>query len=307
MKGYANMQDDSNNARTDATELASINSDVLSHRAEHSWSVREVEQALSALFPPSDALDWDRTGLVVGNPYDKVEGIAVALDPTVEAVKTAESLGINVLVTHHPPYIAPPETLIAPGSGASGSQLSVWQAARSNVNLLCYHTALDVSVQASQVLPGLLSLPFERILEPLQQDACKGFGQVCSLRDEDAGYTLRMLAARCVAVFGRQPRVWGPESMRIESVVTATGSGGSLVQSCLDAGVDCLVCGEVHYHDAVHAREAGLSIIELGHDVSELPLCGVLASALEASGYPADKIAHIDQSFNWWIPEASRR
>ena len=59
--------------------------------------------------PAADAEDWDRTGMTVGDPARLVEKVAVALDPTPEAVREAAARGANVLVTHHPAYLEAPE------------------------------------------------------------------------------------------------------------------------------------------------------------------------------------------------------
>ena len=304
-----NMEHGSQNqASTDGT-LAPVSSGTLANQ-EHQprlMTVRMLEDAMLSLFPSEDAEAWDRTGLVVGDPREGVTGVAVALDPTVQTVERARELGCNVLATHHPPFIDPPDSFAPQGSGSCGPQLTVWQAIKADVCLMCFHTALDVNPAAQKVLPSMLGLDFKGVLVPLRHDAAKGYGQICAMAEDDQSLTLEHMAARCVSVFGRMPRVWGSPSLRIRKAVTATGSGGGLVQPCLDAAVDCLICGEVHYHDALHASEAGLAIIELGHDVSELPLCAVLARALAASGVDQSLIRPIDQLGNWWTPEATRR
>ena len=56
-------------------------------------TVGALEAALLAEVPASDAEGWDRTGMTVGDPARLVEGVAVALDPTVDAVREAASRG----------------------------------------------------------------------------------------------------------------------------------------------------------------------------------------------------------------------
>ena len=63
--------------------------------------------------------------------------------------------------------------------------------------------------------------------------------------------------------------------------------------------VDCVVCGEIRYHDALSLKDAGISIIDLGHDVSELPLASVLAACLVEFGVDNNDIIMVDQSNNW--------
>ena len=109
-----------------------------------------------------------------------------------------------------------------------------------------------------------------------------------------------------MAVFGRAPRVWGAPDAAVRRVVTATGSAGSLAPALVAAGVDAVVCGEMKYHTALELAAAHVAVIELGHDVSELPLVAVLAEALARAGVPAEAVTLVDQSENWWTPEAVR-
>lgn len=286
-------------------ELATLASGLLSKPAS-TMTVGVLERALLKEFPAADAASWDRTGLAVGDPAEPVAGVAVALDPTVDAIGAARERGANVLVTHHPAFLDPPGSFAPASSVAANPGAGVWAAIDQGVALMAFHTALDVSPAAASVLPGMLNLVRKGILDPLEGSPRKGYGQVCEVRAEDDPLTLGQLAARCTSVFGRQPRVWGDFGRDLVRVATWTGSAGGAGALCLRAQVDCLVCGEVKYHDALALSQAGLAIIELGHDTSELPLVAPLAAAVERAGVPKELIAVIDQGDNWSYPEAVR-
>ncbi len=289
-----------------AKSLAALRSGTLSRRAGIA-TVGALEQALLRKFPAQTAEAWDRTGLLVGDPAESLRGVAVALDPTVRAVKAAQDAGANVLLTHHPAFLEAP-TAFRPASAAPFVDGAVvWEAVRRGVALMDFHTALDVSKEAQRALPGKLGLQFKGVLERIEEGRGLGYGQVCAPKAADAPFTLRHLAARCTSVFGRPPRVWGDFDRVLGSVVTATGSAGDMARRCLEAGCDCLVCGEIKYHAALEAAEAGLCVVDLGHDTSELPLVAVLVEALAAVGVPEDAITVFEQSGNWAHPEAVRR
>jgi len=115
--------------------------------------------------------------------------------------------------------------------------------------------------------------------------------------------TLSTFAAEVAVTFGVTPRVWGPADTSVRRVATATGSAGSLVPAALRAGADVLVAGEVRYHDAQAACEAGLSIVEIGHDVSEWPLVPVLAEAVRATpGLEPASVLVDTPAIGWWTP-----
>ena len=52
--------------------------------------------------------------------------------------------------------------------------------------------------------------------------------------------------------------------------------------------------------------QAGLCVVELGHDVSELPFCRVLARAAVEAGVPGELVMIVRQDERWAYPEAVR-
>lgn len=267
-------------------------------------TVGALNRQLLADFPAADAEPWDRTGMAVGDPSRLVRKVAFALDPTVEAISSAADGGANVLVTHHPLYLSAPDSFAPASSAAANPGAGVWCSIERGVAVLSFHTALDVSPRAQQVLPGLLGLAFQRVLQPLADTVEKGYGQLCAFEGEEL--SLAQLAARCTSVFGRAPRVWGDMPRRLERVVTCTGSLADTGRAALRAQADCVVCGEAKYHEALELSQAGLDIIELGHDVSELPLVPVLVAAVAALGVPEEAMFVVNQSDNWSYPESVR-
>ena len=220
-----------------------------SHLAPRTFNmtIGGLEKALLKEFPAEDAEKWDRTGLLVGERSLPVTRVAVALDATPAAVAAAAEAGANVLLTHHPAFLEAPDAFAPEASALKSPGAVVWAAIRNQVALMDFHTALDVSPAAARVLPGMLGLKFTlRFAEPLEGSRRKGYGQICEVPDNDGEpETLARLAARCMAVFGRAPRVWGTPDAAVRRVVTATGSAASLAPALVAAGVDAVVCGEM--------------------------------------------------------------
>ncbi len=129
-------------------------------------TVRDIEQAVAKRFPLERAEEWDRCGLLVGDPDGRVSGVVLALDPTVEVVEEALALGANVVVTHHPAFLSPPERL-TPGRGSADV---VFAALSKGVALINAHTNLDRDEQAQRLIPIALGLdplgPLEHSLQP---------------------------------------------------------------------------------------------------------------------------------------------
>lgn len=92
----------------------------------------------------------------------------------------------------------------------------------------------------------------------------------------------------------------------LSTVCTWTGGAGDAAFECVKRGIDVLVCGEVKYHAALEASQQGLCIIELGHDVSELPFARILAESCARVGVAREKITLLDQNDAWQHPETRR-
>ncbi len=292
-------------AMESAAELAKVNGGVIS-KQKAPLAIGQLEHRLLERFPVADAEPWDRMGLIAGDSTRLVTGVMVALDPTLEAVGAARDAGADVLLTHHPVFLDPPAAFSPPDGPAPLPGAVLWEAIAGGVALMNVHTALDASEEASRLLPSLLSLDADRVLVPRKDDSCKGYGRVCSVRAADRPLRLEQLAARCVSVFGSTPRIWGSGGTVVDTVAVANGAAGEAPEVCLAEGIPCLICGEVRYHSALEAAQRGLAIIEVGHDVSELPLCALLAQAAVEAGVPADAVSIFDQTGNWTVPDAQR-
>ncbi|RII28102.1 MAG: Nif3-like dinuclear metal center hexameric protein [Geobacter sp.] len=59
-----------------------------------------------------------------------------------------------------------------------------------------------------------------------------------------------------------------PDAM-IKKVALCSGSGASLLRDALRAGADCLVTGDVKYHEARDAEDLGIALIDAGHFPTE--------------------------------------
>lgn len=261
-------------------------------------TVGALEQRLLELFPAADAEVWDRTGMLVGDACAPLTKIAVALDPTVAALSQAAAFGANVLVCHHPLFLDPPTSFAPPKQRKDAVGARVWEAIALGISVLSFHTALDVSPRAAQVLPGKLGLQLEGILTPTAHDPVRGYGQICTFKD-GGPHTLGDLVARCEQVFSHTARMWGEPARPVRRIVCLTGAAGDELERACDAGIDCVIAGEVRYHRALDACSRGLSVIELGHDISEYPLTEVLVSSMEEIGIDSKTIRVLKRADNW--------
>ena len=68
----------------------------------------------------------------------------------------------------------------------------------------------------------------------------------------------------------------------IEKVALCSGSGAEFIAKAAFMGADAYVTGDVKYHDAQRAVEAGMHVIDAGHFPTEFPIVAHLADRLRA-------------------------
>lgn len=69
---------------------------------EGSLTVADIVSVLDQHYPPSLAEQWDRNGLVCGDPGSAVRRVLLAVDLADEVIAEARDLECELIVTHHP-------------------------------------------------------------------------------------------------------------------------------------------------------------------------------------------------------------
>ena len=262
--------------------------------------VAELESSLLKMFPRETAEPWDHVGMMVGDPHAKVTGVAVALDANQRTVRLAHRAGANVLLTHHPIAIEPPDTLTPLPSNSSQAGSCLFEAARLGVSVISLHTNLDRSLAARELQAELIGSTAVSSLENAQDPAAPGLGAICIL---DEAETLHSIAQQAGIAWQSEPRVWGKPDHPCRRVAVLGGSLGDCAQMALDAAADVIITGEAGYHKAQDACARGVSLILLGHDRSEEPFCALLMQAAEKCGVERACITKVEDERPWWTAQ----
>ena len=251
--------------------------------------VSELERALLARYPKTDAEGWDHVGLSVGNPAAEITGVACALDATEANVHRALEAGANVLLTHHP-SISRRRAFCPADFRASPVQRCTVRGARCGVSIISLHTNLDRSHEARVRLSELLGAEPMSSLEHADEPELTGLGALATLHDP---CNLRDLANRAAMAYGSDPRVWGEADCPCRTVAILGGSLGDFGELAIAAGADAIVTGEAGYHVAQDLALRGLAVIFLGHDRSEEPFVDILMnSAVDAGVDPVMRLKY---------------
>lgn len=69
------------------------------------WTVNDVVTVMDRWYPPETAQEWDKVGLIVGDPSREVRRVLIAVDPVAAVIDEAVSNEVDMIITHHPLYL----------------------------------------------------------------------------------------------------------------------------------------------------------------------------------------------------------
>lgn len=231
-----------------------------------SATLDEAARIIEEFAPPRLAEPWDNVGWQIRLAQRDLRGVLVALDATPEVLGEAAALGCNLVVTHHPLFFKPQQTLQA-GTLEGDTAIA---AIRQGTSIFAAHTNLDSTRRGtSSALAEALGLPDGTPLVPAQEDGC-GLGLVVHCQ---AQRTLREWSRRVrEAIESPVLMVSGQHQERHERLAMMGGSGGSAVQAALEARASLYIAADIGYHQAQIARAGGLSLLVIDHHASERPV-----------------------------------
>ena len=255
--------------------------------------IQEVYDYLDSIAPFEGQADFDNSGFLVGDINRYVKHIGLVLDITKQTLKEAVSLDVDLIITHHPVIFNPQKSFLA---GDLGFEL-----AASGIATIATHTSLDAADGGvNDVLAELLEV---KKTEPLpSEDFPQGLLRV--------GFVDPMSATQLAEHIGEKLYThvkYFDAGREIETLAICGGSGGSMMQDVLQAGVDAFLVGEISHQHFLDAANKSLSVFAAGHFETESPAMEVLARKLQ-SRFPETSISVLQQDSptEIFVPEALR-
>ncbi len=239
-------------------------------------------------FAPADlAESWDNSGLMIGHPARSVRGILLGLDPTLDLLEEACSIGANLVITHHPIIFHPLDSIRFNQPDGRFIETAISE----QISIIGCHTNLDSTTNGiSDVLADELGLRDIIPLVPGKDD--KGNCGLGRIGNYETGLSpdefIVRLREACAPPWLLQA---GPRPEKVDRVAVCGGSCSDLAPKALAAGVQVFVTAEIRHNIARWAEDAGLWLIDGGHFSTELP--GLIFFAKQVRKMITDRFAEI--------------
>jgi len=246
-------------------------------------TVSGVVAVLDERYPPAWAQEWDRVGLVVGDPANPVGRVLCVVDCVPETVAEALDVGADMVVAHHPLLMRGVSSVAA----TTYKGRIVHQLVKHDVALFAAHTNADVANPGvSDALAARLGLVDLRPLDPPPPGSPaagegRGVGRIGRL---PAPLTLAALTAHAARVLPKTAwgvRAAGDPDRVVTTVAVSGGAGDSFLATAAAAGVDAFLTADLRHHPASEAvAGGGPALLDAAHWATERPWLDELAAFL---------------------------
>ena len=229
---------------------------------------QEIITFIERIAPRELAEEWDNIGLMVGSRDTEVHQIMLCMDITGVTLEEAVKNKADLIVTHHPVIFKGLKSLTE--DGAKGRLLH--QLIRNHINVYSAHTNLDFAVTGvNTCLAEVLGVKESTVFG-------KGPGRVGHLEHKiDLQDFIQQVKSILNDPF---VRVVGKAEQGVQRVAVFSGSFDDDLEAVLQCGADVVVTGDLKYHTALDAVEAGLCIVDAGHFNTERVVLPALAAEL---------------------------
>lgn len=244
-------------------------------------TVADLVAAMERRYPLAWAEDWDRVGLVLGEPDAPVHRVLCVVDCVPETVAEARHLRADLIVAHHPLLLRGVSS-VAP---TTYKGRIVHDLIRNDIALYAAHTNADVARPGvSDALATRLDLRDLRPLSARTDDPLLGLGRIGHLPAPLTLAELTGLVARALPATAWGVRAAGEPDRVVRTVAVCGGSGDSLLAAAAGAGADAFLTADLRHHPASeHLAAGGPALLDAAHWATERPWLDDLATWLAAS------------------------
>lgn len=227
-------------------------------------NLAKVIASLEHLAPLRLAADWDNVGLLVATKKPVIHRVMTCLTLTIDVAREAVSQKADLVVTHHPLPFRPINRI----TEETPTGATLVELVTAGIGVWSGHTAWDSAPHGiNSMLAEILSLQDVSPLEPDEIDPSVGFGRMGTTSSPD---TVDAVAQQLTSALGCSGcTVAGDPNLLAGRIGIVCGSGGESVPVAAAAGCQTLVTGEIKLHDALEALAHNMTVIAVGHHLSE--------------------------------------
>lgn len=215
--------------------------------------IKKIYEYIDSIAPFNSQLDWDNSGLLIGNINGSFTKALITLDITKEVVKEAINIGAELIISHHP--------VIFKGLKQIAYNSVQAEIIKNNLTAISAHTNYDLACKGvSFTLANVIG--FNNIHPALDGEVVIG-----KLSNEITATELAALTSKKLSASVR----FADGGNLIKKVVCVGGAWDNDINTIKSLKCDALLTGDGKYHEFLDFAENGKTLICAGHYETEFP------------------------------------
>lgn len=196
-------------------------------------TVREIYDAIGRIAPFQTAMDFDNVGILVGDENVNVTKTLLCLDVTPRVLLEAKSIGVELIISHHPVIFNPLRTV--------QPQNIIYALVQSGIAVISAHTNLDMAYPYGVNDALCRKLGLQNVCGILKE----GETDIAYMGELPEEMTTEDFAAHMKEALGLSAVRCTAVSKMLRTVAVVGGAGGDYALAAQAKGADAFVTGEV--------------------------------------------------------------
>lgn len=227
--------------------------------------LKEIIKKINIDYPEEIAMDFDNTGLNIGDDEDNINNILVCLDVDMGAIKKAMDNKCNLIVSHHPLTFNSFKDITT-----DINSKRIKEVIKNNINLYSVHTNFDMNINK-----GMSKLVFDEIgFKNSRKHSCideiiykkrkYGMGicfELFKSMDIDALYNKAIINLN---LDNKKTSIYKVKDS-IKKICIMPGSGRSDVNYVIKNKFDLYITSDLSHNDILDLVDSNISYINLTH------------------------------------------
>jgi dinuclear metal center YbgI/SA1388 family protein len=258
--------------------------------------INEIIQKIEEKFPLWIQEEYDNTGSQIVFPDDSIKGIYICLDADTITIEDAIANDCNLIISHHPLIFRPVNKI----NNHESRSKAIIRLIEKKITLYSIHTNFDKIMYS--YLSDISGFGKGKLLlqNGVLNDKNIGYGSIVNLKRATTMFkVLKQIKKNLdldMLIFS------GDIKKSIKTIVFINGSGGSSMEKIIKSiRPDCIVTGDVGYHNAKYAIDNDVCVIDAGHFGTENIFKKLLAESVNTiisvrKNRPEIKISDVEKN-----------
>ena len=237
--------------------------------------LKNLEVKLNYLLRPDTSYEWDNSGLLIGEMDKDINTVMITLEIDEKVMKDAIERKVDMIISHHPLIFRPKRNL----KTSDINSLIIMNLIKNHIAVYAAHTNYDIIKEGlNDYLAKMIGLSD---IKPLSSDQESSIGRVGTLMNKMDIQDFAVYISKLAGV--KHLKIVKSSEQPVEKIGLVTGAGIEYIGDAKDSGCDTFVTGDVKYHEAQHAKELGINVIDIGHYASEIHFNASMKEFLECN------------------------